>query len=185
MFGMFKRKEAEPFGPCEFEHSIEIERPAAEVYALVDWSDPRNAKRALGNKVEQVGSAPDRFRLLLDLVPDHRFEMIVTEAVSGQTYAFDNEITPPVGRLVSSSEAYTLEPLGEASCRLSLRITAWFVGGMSVEDTAMEIMMMGTSGQNALAKLKIQAEEGVEAVHAIEAAQMDCFDLDGFEDFED
>ena len=178
MFGMFKRKEAEPFGPCEFKHNIEIERPAAEVYALIDWSDPRNAKRALGNKVEQVDA--DRFRLHLDLVPDHRFEMIVTYAVPGRSYAFDNEITPPVGRLVSSSETYTLEPLGEGSCRLDLAISAWFVGGMSSEDMAMEIMMMGTSGQNALAKLKIQAEQGVEAVHAVEAMQMDCFD-----DFDD
>ena len=38
----------------------------------------------------------------------------------------------------------------------------------------MEVMMMGTAGQNALAKLKIQAEQGVEAVHAVEAQQMDC-----------
>ena len=174
MFGILKRK-AEPFGPCEFEHSVEIEKPSAEIYALVDWSDPRNAKRALGNKVEQVGTSPDRFCLHLDLVPDHRFEMIVTEAVPGRSYAFDNEITPPVGRLVSSRETYTVEPLGESSCRLSLLVSAYFVGGMSEEEMAMEIMMMGMSGQNALAKLKIQAEQGVEAVHAIEAQQMDCF----------
>ena len=175
MFGILKRKE-EPFGPCEFEHSVEIERPAAELYAMIDWADPRNAKRALGNKVEQVG--PDRYRLLLDMLPDLTFEMTVTEAVPGSRYAFDNEITPPVGRLVGSSEAYTLEPLGESACRLNLAISAWFVGGMSSEDMAMEIMMMGTSGQNALAKLKIQAEQGVEAVHAIEAMQMDGFEDD-------
>jgi hypothetical protein len=181
MFGILKRKQ-EPFGPCEFEHSIEIDRPAAEVYALVDWADPRNAKRALGNKVEQVG--PDRYRLHLDMVPDHTFEMIVTEAVPARSYAYECEITPSIGRLVSCQEAYSLEPLGEASCKLSLAVSAWFVGGLSPEDMAMEIMMMGTSGQNALAKLKIQAEEGVEAVHAVEAMQMDAFDLDGFEDFD-
>ena len=153
---------------------------------MIDWADPRNAKRALGNKVEQVGSSPDRFRLLLDMVPDHTFEMLVTEAVPGSSYVFENEITPPVGRLVSSSEAYTVEPLGENACRVSLAVSAWFVGGMSPEDMAMEIMMMGTSGQNALAKLKIQAEEGAEAVHAIEAQQMDCFgDFDDFEAFDD
>lgn len=177
MFGILKRK-AEPFGPCEFEHSIEIERPAAEVYAMVDWADARNAKRALGTKVEQVGSSPDRFRLHLDLVPDHRFEMIVTEAVPARSYAYECEITPPVGRLVSCHEAYAVEPLSDGSCRLELVVSAWFVGGLSAEDMAMEVMMMGTSGQNALAKLKIQAEQGVEAVHAVEAAQMDCFDDD-------
>ena len=173
MFGFLKRK-AEPVGPFEFEHGTEIERPAAEVYAMIDWADPRNAKRALGNKVEQVGTAPDRYRLHLDLVPDHRFEMIVTEEVPGRSYAFENEITPSVGRLVSSHETYAIEPLGEGSCRLSLVISALFVGGLSAEDMAMEVMMMGTAGQNALAKLKIQAEQGVEAVHAVEAQQMDC-----------
>ena len=173
MFGLLKKRNVEPFGPCEFEHSIEIEKPATDVYALVDWAAARNAKRALGNKVEEL--APDRFRLHLDMVPDHRFEMIVTEAVPGQRYAYDAEITPPVGRLVACKEAYTVEPLGEGSCKLGLTTTAWFQGGMSERDMAMEIMMMGTSGQNALAKLKIQAEQGVEAVHAIEAQQMDCF----------
>ena len=182
MFGILKRK-AEPLGPFEFEHNIEIERPAAEVYALVDWADARNAKRALGNKVEQVGSSPDRFRLHLDLVPDHRFEMIVTEAVPGRSYAFENEITPPVGRLVSSNETYSVEPVGEGSCRLALTVAAWFDGNMSAEDTAMEVMMMGMSGQNALAKLKLQAERGVDAVHAAEAMQMDG--LDPFADFGD
>ena len=62
MFGLFQRK-AEPLGPFEFEHETVIDRPAAEVYPLVDWADPRNAKRALGNKVEQVGSSPARFRM--------------------------------------------------------------------------------------------------------------------------
>ena len=172
MFGLLKRK-AEPIGPFEFEHSIEIEKPAAEIYALVDWADARNAKRALGNKVEQVGSDPDRFRLWLDLVPDHRFEMIVTEAVPGQRYAFECEITPTIGRLFACHEAYTIEPLGEGSCRLNLTVAATFVGGLSDQEIAMEVMMMGMSGQSALAKLQIQAEQGVEAVHAYEAMQMD------------
>ena len=182
MFGILKRK-TEPLGPFEFEHSVEIEKPAADIYALVDLADPRNAKRALGNKVEQLATAPDRFRMHLDMVPDHRFELIVTEAVPGRSYAFDVEITPSVGRLVSCHEAYSVEPLGDGSCRLGLTVSAWFQGGLSPEDYAMEVMMMGTSGQNALAKLKIQAEQGVEAVHAIEAQQMDC--MGDFEDFED
>jgi len=174
MFGLFKRKDVEPLGPFVFEHKTEIECPAAEVYALIDWADARNAKRALGNKVEQVASSPDRFRLALDLVPDHRFEMIVTEAIPGQSYTFENEITPPVGRLVSSTEQYTVEPLSDSSCELGLIVSAWFVGGLSNEDMAMEVMIMGMSGQNALTKLKLQAEQGVDAVHAFEAQQMDC-----------
>jgi hypothetical protein len=173
VFGLFERK-VEPVGPFGFGHAIEIEKPAAEVYALVDWADPRNAKRALGNKVEQV--APDRFRLLLDMVPDHTFEMIVTDAVPGETYAFENEITPPVGRLVSSRETYTIEPRGEGACVLTLTVEASFVGGLSDDDMSMEVLMMTVSCGNALEKLKVQAEQGVDAVHRIEAAQMDGFD---------
>lgn len=174
MFGILKRK-AEPVGPFGFGHAIEIERPAEEVYALLDWADARNAKRALGNKVEQVAGSPDRFRMWLDLVPDHTFEMIVTDAVPGETYAFENEITPPVGRLASSHEAYTLESRDAGSCVLTLLVEASFVGGLSEEELAMEVMMMTMSCGNALEKLKVQAEQGVDAVHRIEAAQMDGF----------
>lgn len=175
MFDIFKRKTVEADGPFEFEHCIEIDRPAAEVYALIDWADARNAKRALGNKVVQVGESPDRFRMLLDFVPGHVFEMIVTEAVPGRIYAFENEITPPPGRLVSSHETYSVEPLGEGACRLSLLVSASFIGGLSAETLVSEAILVSVSCENALAKLKIQAEEGVDAVHAIEAQQMDCF----------
>jgi hypothetical protein len=123
-----------------------------------------------------VGTSPDRFRLHLDLVPDHRFEMIVTEIIPSRSYGFQTEITPSVGRLVGSHETFTVEPIDESSCRLGLTIAAWFDGGMSAEDTAVEVMMMGISGQNALTKLKLQAEQGVKAVHAMEAVQMDGFD---------
>lgn len=173
MLGFLKRK-VEPLGPFGFGHSVAIDLPAAEVYALLDWADPRNAKRALGNKVEQVGTSPDRFRMLLDMVPGHVFEMIVTDAVPGESYAFESEITPPPGRLVACHETYTIEPLDEQSCVLTLLVSATFVGGLSNEDAAMEVMMMTVSCGNALEKLKIQAEQGVEAVHAIEAMQMDC-----------
>jgi hypothetical protein len=182
MLGFLKRKH-EPAGPFEFEHGIDIERPAAEVYPLLDWADARNAKRALGNKVEQVGSAPDRFRMVLDIIPDVVFEMTVTDAVPGRSYAFENDFAAPVGRLVSSHESYTVEPLGDGSCRLGLTVAATFVGGLSDEVLAGEVMVMAMSCENALAKLKIQAEQGVEAVHAVEAAQIDCIDdLDDFED---
>jgi hypothetical protein len=173
MFEILKRK-VEPIGPFQFGHSVAIEKPADEVYALIDWADARNAKRALGNKVEQVSSSPDRYRMTLDLVPDHVFEMIVTDAVPGETYAFANEITPPPGRLVSSHETYSIEPIDDGSCMLTLLVSASFTGGLPEEALAMEVMMMTMSCGNALEKLKVHAEQGVEAVHAIEAMQMDC-----------
>jgi hypothetical protein len=172
MFGILKRN-VEPMGPFGFGHSVLIEKPAAEVYPLLDWADARNAKRALGNKVEQVASSPDRYRMHLDLVPDHTFEMIVTDAVPGEAYAFENEISPPVGRLVASHEAYSLEPYDEGSCVLSLLVSATFIGGLSEEEIAMEVMMMTVACGNSLEKLKVHAEEGVDAVHRIEAMQVD------------
>lgn len=175
MFGRLKRK-PDPIGPFEFGHAVEIARPCAEVYGLIDWGDPRNAKRALGNKVERVGGAPERFRLWLDLVPGHAFEMVVAETVPGKVYAFETEVIPPIGRLASSRERYRLEPLGEGACRLVLTVSASFAGGLSDEAVAMEVMMMTAACENALAKLKLHAEQGVEAVHAFEARQMDALD---------
>ena len=138
MFDLLKRR-AEPAVPFEFGYGVRIEKPAAEVYALLDWADPRNAKRALGNKVEQVGTSPDRFRMTLDIVPGHVFEMIVTEAVPGARYAFDNEITPPPGKLVASHERYTIEPAGETACVLTLRVFASFAPRLAEPAIAMEV----------------------------------------------
>jgi hypothetical protein len=78
--------------------------------------------------------------------------------------------------LVASHETYTIEPKGDEACILSLSVDATFVGGMSEEQIAMEVMMMTVACGNALEKLKIQAEQGVEAVHRIEAQQMDGFE---------
>ena len=172
MFGLFQRK-AEPLGPFEFEHETVIDRPAAEVYPLVDWADPRNAKRALGNKVEQVGSSPARFRMELNMLPDVVFNMTVTDVVPGRSYAFSNDFAQPIGRLTASHEAFTVEPIDEQSCRLGLTVSATFVVGLSTEDLAREAVTMAMACEMALAKLKIQAEQGVEAVRDVEAAQMD------------
>lgn len=173
MFGTLKRG-ADPLGPFEFAHNVDIGKPAGEVYPLLDWADPRNAKRALGNKIEHLDASPTRFRLWLDLVPGHCFEIVVTDQMPGRHYAFRSEIVPPMGWLVSSHETYRIEPLDEASCRLHLSTSATFAGGMSDQDFAMETTLMSIAGQNALAKLKVQAEQGPEAVHALEALQMDC-----------
>jgi hypothetical protein len=171
MFGFLKPRMA-PEGPVQFDLQAEIDRPAEEVYPLLDWADERNAKRALGNSVARIGSSPDRFRMLLDLVPGHEFEMTVTEAVPAERYAFESTITPRAGQLVSAHEAYRLLRLGERSCRLCLTMTATFVGGMRMKAFERELAIMTTACGNALAKLKMQAEYGVEAVREIEAMQM-------------
>jgi hypothetical protein len=167
MFDFLKPKPA-PEGPVTFDFDIEIERAASEVYALLDWADPRNAKRQLGSDVVPVEDMPGRFRLYLEAMPAHVFEIAVTEAVPDQTYAFECEIEPSVGRLVSSREVYTFEALGPDRCLLRLVNTATLVDGMKMKDFEFELMQLSVACHNALAKLKIHAEQGAEAVRAVE-----------------
>ena len=56
MFEFLKRL---PEGPYQFVGSVEIERSAAEVFPLIDLTDPRFAKRQLGERVlAQAPGAP-------------------------------------------------------------------------------------------------------------------------------
>ena len=107
------------------------------------------------------------------MLPDVVFNMTVTDVVPGRSYAFSNDFAQPIGRLTASHEAFTVEPLDEQSCRLGLTVSATFVLGLSTEDLAREAVTMAMACEMALAKLKIQAEQGVEAVLDVEAAQMD------------
>lgn len=169
MFSFLKRKPA-PEGPVQFVVAIEIDRPASEVYSLLDWSDPRNAKRELGHKVEPIDGQPDRFRLVMTEMPEHRFDMTVTRAVPDQAYAFSTDIQPRVGRLESDEEHYSLEPIGDDRCKLELTTVATFQRGLTMKIFEQELMMMTAACQRALIKLKVQAEHGVEAVKAVDSA---------------
>lgn len=169
MFGFLKRKRA-PEGPVQFEVAVEVDQSASAVYPLLDWSDPQNAKRQLGHKVEQMDGQPDRFRLVLNEMPDHRFDMTVSKAVTNQAYVFSTVIQPRVGRLESDEEHYSLEPLGEDRCRLKLTTTATFKSGLTMKQFEQELAMMTVACQRALVKLKAHAEHGVEAVKVLDSA---------------
>ena len=167
MFSFLKPKPA-PEGPVEFIVAVEIDRPAAEVYPLIDWADPRNAKRQLGHSIEPLGGDPARFRLIMTGMEDLRFEMTVIEAEQDRRYAFSTDITPPVGRLVESAEHYSLEPLGDDRCKLTLKTVATFQSGLDMDEFEEELMMMTMSCQRALVKYKLHAEQGVDAVKAFD-----------------
>jgi len=167
MFGFLKPKPA-PEGPVQFGLEIEIEKPAEEVYPLIDWADPRNAKRQLGHRVDAVRDKPGRFEMYLDGLDGHVFEMMVTDEVPGREYGFHCVIRPTLGRLKTSHELYSLEPTGENSCRLQIITIAEFVEGMRMKHFEEEVAMMSIATHNALAKFKIHAEEGVEGVRAVE-----------------
>lgn len=166
MFGMFKKKPV-PSGPIPFDFEVMIDRPAADVYPLVDWADPRNAKRQLGHIVE--GQSP-HFRLGIASMPDLQFTLDVIEERPGEVYEFSCDIQPRVGRLQSSIERYTFEAVGEGQCLLRLVNQATFIDGMTFAEFEQELMMMSIATNDAIMKLKVLAEMGVDAAKAVEEA---------------
>ena len=167
MFGFLKPRLA-PGGPVEVRFDAVIERPAEDVYALIDLADPRNAQSELGNEITRVGGAPGRFTVILRELPDHRFEVSVTDEIPHVAYAFDCETVPMAGRLVRAHERYSLEPLTEGSCRLKLVMTATFVDALRLKEYEHEVLTMSAACRNAVAKLKILAEEGIDAARAVQ-----------------
>jgi hypothetical protein len=95
--------------------------------------------------------------------------MTIIEAVPDRSYAFSSDIQPRVGRLESDEEHYSLEPVGEERCRLKLLTVAEFQSGLSMKQFEQELAMMTLACQRALIKLKLHAEQGVDAVRALEA----------------
>ena len=170
MFGMFKRKDpvAVPDEPIELKVAIEIERSAEEVYALLDFSDERHQLRARGNEIREIGTDPLEYRLWYDLAPDLNFLFTVTAADPGRAYAYSATSVPPVGLRLGSHEAYALEPLSGASCKLTFVNTVFHAPGLTQGQLADEVAKSTMAAANSLTKLKIQAEMGVEAVEEFE-----------------
>lgn len=80
-----------------------------------------------------------------------------------------------MGRVVRSHEHYALENLGQEGCRLVLTNTVEFVVELAEEEYAIEAMILSFAGFNALAKIKVHAEEATEAVRAMAAVKMAGF----------
>lgn len=175
----FLRKRSIPTGPHEFGAEIEIERPASEVYPLLDFADPSNAKRELGDKVHAIAGAAGRFELTVSALPDAVFALAVTAEQVGREYAFSCVSTPTFGNVARSYERYVMEDLGDGCCKLILTNTVEFGGKLTEDEYQLEAMMLTFSCFSALAKLKIHAEQGAEAVKKLEREQ-----LAGLEDFE-
>ena len=165
MFGLFKRNRA-PEGPVSIAAEVEIAKSCEDVYALLDFADERNAKRALGYEVKRVGD--NRWQMITTHLPDLTFLFDITEAEAGKLYAYDCIIEPSMPNLVRSSETYTLDPLGADTCRLTLLNTVEFRPGLSKRAHAHEVAMMATSTHSALQKFKLQAEHGAAATKVIE-----------------
>lgn len=167
MFGLFKAKPA-PDVPVVFEFEMPIARSADELFGLLNYADPNNWKRKVGT-VETV--APGRFRLALDVTPDHLFTVVVSEAEPGRLYAYDVQTTPRAGRIVASSERYSITPTSHDSCRVKLVTTVEFEKEMTRREWQDECKMLAIAVNNTLAKLKLHAEQGTSVIREIEAIQ--------------
>lgn len=156
-----------PIGPHAFEAEIDIDRPASDVYPLLDLADPRHAKRQLGDRVEERTDAPGRFAMVVAQLPDVVFALTVTHEVSGREYGFACEASQRFGRVAQSHEHYALHERGEGGCRVVLTQTVIFDAPLPEQDFAREAMMLTMANASALAKLKLHAEDGVEAVRCL------------------
>ena len=123
---------------------------------------------ARGNEIRRIAEDPKEFRLGYDRMPDHNFLFSVTDAVPDRLYAFSGKIVPPIGRRLESHEAYSIEQLTAASCKVSFVNKITHVSGLTEPELAEEIGRSSLAAANSLTKLKIQAEQGVEAVEQFE-----------------
>ncbi len=154
------------FPPVQFADDLVIEQPAQTIYALLDWASPANAYRARGSRIEPVEGEADRFCMIMEELPGHRFEVFVTHAVPTELYGFGIVAAPTFGRIVESHELYGIEALSPLSCRLTIVNTVVFAP-MRPNDMVHEELLVSTANHNALAKLKLQAEQDVDAVRAV------------------
>ena len=162
-------------GPHTFESEVRIARPAAEVYPLLDLADPRHAKRQLGERVDAVPGEPGTFAMVLSELPDAVFTLEITRAVAAQEYAFSCVSSVTFGRAIHFHEHYVLKPLRRNKCSLKLAMTVTFDGPLDEETYAMEAMMLSYGAASARGKIKLHAEDGVEAVRALMAYQQGIF----------
>lgn len=170
-------------GPIEFDFSVEIDRPAPEVFPLVDVSDTRFSQVALGNSVKKVSDK--NFELEIEELEGHAFRFHVVEYIKDERHASKVTIEPSIGNLVEAVEDYQVTPLGEDRCSLKLVTKATFSDDLSDEEIAQEVAMMSMAVEEDLTKLKIHAEQGVEAVKTYIEEQEASFsielDLEGFD----
>ncbi len=169
MFGLFESKMA-PEEPVEIEMDVEIERSAEDVYAMVDFADPRHHKAEVGS-ITRTGDTT--YDLVLDMMPDLTFPITELEAVPGRSYIIESVLPAELGaRLFKTVEGCEIESHGPDRCKVTAKTLAYF-HPMKLKHYEREVTMIAMACNNSINKLKIHAEQGVEAIRAIEAQQME------------
>ncbi len=176
MFG-FNKKNRLIENPVTFEAEVEINKPANEVFARVDLANPQSQFRQQGGELKPVDGQDNAFIGVIEEMDDLRFNFRVTERVEGARHTLECAMEPQMFALVHSQETHTIEPLDEGSCRVTLKTVATFDDALSDSEIAGEIAVMSEAVTRDLEKLKLLAEEGVEAVQAYEEEAMG-FDIE-------
>jgi hypothetical protein len=151
---------------------VDVAVSAADFFALLDFADARNAYRARGMRIEAKDGAGRKFLMKIPQAPELDFHFDVIDAEAPNHYAFAAVIEPLVGRLAASAESYTVWDVPAGGCRVRLDNTVTFQDGLRMRHVQEEFGKVTVASFNALAKLKLQAEQGVEAVHAMEQCQL-------------
>lgn len=177
MFGFNKNKRAIE-GPVEFEAEVDIDRPASDVFPLIDMIDPRFMHAQRGADVKVADGASDTITMAIDDIDDAVFHFTVLERVEGARHKAQCVMVPQLFALVKSVEDYTLDATSDKACRVKLVMSAEFDPDLSDEDVANEVAMMSMAVTGDLEKLKVLAEEGLEVVKAMEEDEFNVeFDL--------
>lgn len=162
-----KKKNTAPPDRYELVSEIKIERPSSDVYPLLDLADPRYTKRQLGDQVEEVTGQPGTYHVIIQELPDAVFALTVTAQTRDREYSFACVSTPLFGNLTRSHEHYALEDLANGHCRLILTNSVEFCRKLSEDEFKLELMMLAFANESALEKIKVHAEQGVDAVKAM------------------
>ena len=167
MFGFNKGKPLIE-GPIEFTAEVAIDRPVAEVFPLVDLADARFRHVQTGAQVRRVEGQDNRFDMIVDAVLERK---------PGERYALEAAMVPQLFALVKSVETHVFEAISDTKCRVILTTLATFDPDLSDEDIVGESAMMTQAVMGEMEKLKVLAEDGLDALKAMEEAEMD-FEID-------
>ena len=154
--------ERSPAEPVHFEQTIRIAARPGDLFPLVDWGNQEHLWRQRGHRVTQQEDGA--YLLRISSLPGTRFEIRVVRDDRPNSYVYESVTTPMIGKLIGSHEEYRFEQLEGDLCRVTLAVDARFVPGLRPRVWRFEQEKMHISLHNALAKLKLMAEEGIEAV---------------------
>jgi hypothetical protein len=166
MFGLFKKKPV-PKGPVTLTAGIDVRASAAEIYALLDFSNTRNAKRQLGDLVEPIEGRPDRYMLVESAMPHVDFVINVTDEVPGEIYGYTTIAMPRFGNIVSMHDLYEIESEGPKHCAVELTQSITLIDGLDRKQFMDEMMIMTKVNYDMLDRLKSYAENGVRRIDTL------------------